>query len=87
MIILATTAATFGHFMIVFYGPVLALLLIGLSYALAFAVLWGCLVYIVDEKLMGKAMGLIVCLMNLGLGLMPMVIGILRDITGNYHSS
>jgi hypothetical protein len=52
---------------------------------MCYAVSWCGVVYVVNNnKLLGKALGVIVCLMNLGFGIMPLVIGILREYFENY---
>ena len=65
----------------------LALVLIvtlGVSFSLVPAALWPSVPKIIDEKILGSAYCLIFWVQNIGLFLVPMLIGSLRESTGNY---
>ena len=65
----------------------LALLLIvvlGVSFSLVPAALWPSVPKIIDEKILGSAYCLIFWVQNIGLCLVPMLIGRLRESTGGY---
>ena len=65
----------------------LALLLIvvlGVSFSLVPAALWPSVPKIIDEKILGSAYCLIFWVQNIGLCLVPMLIGSLRESTGGY---
>lgn len=80
------------HLSFAFLLPVLpqkwfALLLIvvlGVSFSLVPAALWPSVPKIIDEKILGSAYCLIFWVQNIGLCLVPVLIGSLRESTGNY---
>ena len=81
-----------GHLSFAFLLPAappkwLALLLIvvlGVSFSLVPAALWPSVPKIIDEKILGSAYCLIFWVQNIGLCLVPMLIGSLRESTGGY---
>ncbi len=80
------------HLSFAFLLPVLpykwfALLLIvvlGVSFSLVPAALWPSVPKIIDEKILGSAYCLIFWVQNIGLCLVPILIGLLRQSTGGY---
>ncbi|MDO4827297.1 MAG: MFS transporter [Bacteroidia bacterium] len=66
-------------------GFALALIVVlGVSFSLVPAALWPSVPKIIDEKILGSAYCLIFWVQNIGLCLVPMLIGSLRQITGGY---
>ncbi len=66
-------------------GFALALIVIlGVSFSLVPAALWPSVPKIIDEKILGSAYCLIFWVQNIGLCLVPMLIGSLRQSTGGY---
>ena len=66
-------------------GFALALIVIlGVSFSLVPAALWPSVPKIIDEKILGSAYCLIFWVRNIGLCLVPMLIGSLRESTGGY---
>ena len=66
-------------------GFALALIVIlGVSFSLVPAALWPSVPKIIDEKILGSAYCLIFWVQNIGLCLVPMLIGSLRESTGGY---
>ena len=77
----------FGFLLPVFPEKWLALLLIvvlGVSFSLVPAALWPSVPKIIDEKVLGSAYCLIFWVQNIGLCLVPLLIGSLRQSTGGY---
>ncbi len=66
-------------------GFALALIVVlGVSFSLVPAALWPSVPKIIDEKILGSAYCLIFWVQNIGLCLVPMLIGSLRQSTGGY---
>lgn len=62
----------------------LLIVVLGISFSLVPAALWPSVPKIIDEKILGSAYCLIFWVQNIGLCLVPMLIGSLRASTGNY---
>ena len=62
----------------------LLIVVLGLSFSLVPAALWPSVPKIIDEKILGSAYCLIFWVQNIGLCLVPMLIGSLRKSTGSY---
>ena len=62
----------------------LLIVVLGVSFSLVPAALWPSVPKIIDEKILGSAYGLIFWVQNIGLCLVPMLIGSLRQSTGSY---
>ena len=60
------------------------ILTLGVSFSLVPAALWPSVPKIIDEKILGSAYCLIFWVQNIGLCLVPMLIGSLRNATGGY---
>lgn len=60
------------------------ILTLGVSFSLVPASLWPSVPKIIDEKILGSAYCLIFWVQNIGLCLVPLLIGTLRDLTGAY---
>ncbi len=60
------------------------ILVLGVSFSLVPASLWPSVPKIIDEKVLGSAYCLIFWVQNIGLCLVPMLIGSLRNSTGSY---
>ena len=58
--------------------------ILGVSFSLVPAALWPSVPKIIDEKILGSAYCLIFWVQNIGLCLVPMLIGSLREATGSY---
>ena len=63
---------------------VLLILLLGLSFSLVPAALWPSVTKIIDKKVLGSAYCLIFWVQNIGLCLVPLLIGALRESTKGY---
>ncbi len=63
---------------------VVLILLLGLSFSLVPAALWPSVTKIIDKKVLGSAYCLIFWVQNIGLCLVPLLIGSLRESTGGY---
>ena len=63
---------------------VLLIVVLGVSFSLVPAALWPSVPKIIDEKVLGSAYCLIFWVQNIGLCLVPMLIGFLRQSTGGY---
>lgn len=63
---------------------VLLIVVLGVSFSLVPAALWPSVPKIIDEKILGSAYCLIFWVQNIGLCLVPMLIGSLRNSTGGY---
>ncbi|MCM1150569.1 MAG: MFS transporter [Alistipes sp.] len=78
---------SFAFLLPVFPRPWLALLLVvtlGVSFSLVPAALWPSVPKIIDEKILGSAYCLIFWIQNIGLCLVPLLIGKVLDATGGY---
>ena len=62
----------------------LLIVVLGVSFSLVPAALWPAVPKIIDEKILGSAYCLIFWVQNIGLCLVPMLIGSLRQNTGSY---
>ena len=62
----------------------LLIVILGVSFSLVPAALWPSVPKIIDEKILGSAYCLIFWVQNIGLGLVPVLIGNLRQATGGY---
>ena len=62
----------------------LLIVVLGVSFSLVPAALWPSVPKIIDEKILGSAYCLIFCVQDIGLCLVPMLIGSLRQSTGSY---
>lgn len=62
----------------------LLIVVLGISFSLVPAALWPSVPKIIDEKILGSAYCLIFWIQNIGLCLVPMLIGSLRASTGSY---
>ena len=60
------------------------IVILGVSFSLVPAALWPSVPKIIDEKILGSAYCLIFWVQNVGLCLVPMLIGSLRNSTGGY---
>ncbi|MCQ2167820.1 MAG: MFS transporter [Bacteroidales bacterium] len=60
------------------------IVILGVSFSLVPAALWPSVPKIIDEKILGSAYCLIFWVQNIGLCLVPMLIGSLRNNTGSY---
>ena len=58
--------------------------LFGLNYSFYMVLLWGCMSYLVPERLYSLSAAIITCLMNLGCALLPVIFATLHDSTENW---
>ena len=63
---------------------VLLIVVLGVSFSLVPAALWPSVPKIIDEKILGSAYCLIFWVQNIGLCLVPLLIGVVLDKTGGY---
>ena len=62
----------------------ITILVLGVSFSLVPASMWPSVPKIIDEKVLGSAYCLIFWVQNIGLCLVPLLIGKLRVVTGGY---
>ncbi len=67
--------------------PAYPMVLLGFSFVLVPAAMWPSVPLIVRSERVGTAFGLMTAIQNIGLGLFPLLNGLLRDRTGNYVAS
>jgi len=67
--------------------PVYPMILLGFAFVLVPAALWPSVPLIVRSGRVGTAFGLMTAIQNIGLGLFPLLNGLLRDSTGSYVAS
>ncbi|HPW18540.1 MAG TPA: MFS transporter [Candidatus Aminicenantes bacterium] len=67
--------------------PVYPMVLLGFAFVLVPAALWPSVPLIVRSERVGTAFGLMTAIQNIGLGLFPLLNGLLRDRTGDYVAS
>lgn len=67
--------------------PVYPMIALGAAFVLVPAALWPSIPLIVRKEQVGTAFGLLTAIQNIGLGLFPILNGLLRDITKTYTSS
>ena len=63
---------------------VLLIVILGVSFSLVPAALWPSVPKIIDEKILGSAYCLIFWVQNIGLCLVPLLIGVVLNSTGGY---
>ncbi len=86
-IIMIVCHLSFAFILPAFPSKVLALILIvtlGVSFSLVPAALWPSVPKIIDEKILGSAYCLIFWVQNIGLCLVPLLIGVVLEGTGGY---
>ena len=86
-IIMICCHLSFAFLLPAFPSKALALLLVvtlGVSFSLVPAALWPSVPKIIDEKILGSAYCLIFWIQNIGLCLVPLLIGKVLDATGGY---
>ena len=86
-VIMVVCHLCFAFLLPAFPSKTFALVLIvvlGVSFSLVPAALWPSVPKIIDEKILGSAYCLIFWVQNIGLCLVPMLIGSLRQSTGGY---
>jgi MFS family permease len=67
--------------------PVYPMILLGFAFVLVPAAMWPTVPLIVRSERVGTAFGLMTAIQNIGLGLFPLLNGLLRDKTGDYVAS
>jgi MFS family permease len=67
--------------------PVYPMILLGFAFVLVPAAMWPSVPLIVKSERVGTAFGLMTAIQNIGLGLFPLLNGLLRDRTGDYVAS
>jgi len=67
--------------------PVLPMILLGAAFVILPAALWPSIPRIVQKERIGSAYGLIFAIQNIGIGLFPLINGLLRDRTKSYKAS
>ena len=60
------------------------IVMIGFAYSLAPAAMWPCIPLIVDKKHVGVAFGMLTVCQNSSGVIVPAILGLVRDVTGNY---
>ncbi len=86
-VIMIVCHLSFAFLLPMFPSKTLALLLVvtlGVSFSLVPAALWPSVPKIIDEKILGSAYCVIFWIQNIGLCLVPLLIGTVLDATGNY---
>jgi MFS family permease len=67
--------------------PAYPMILLGFAFVLVPAAMWPSVPLIVRSERVGTAFGLMTAIQNVGLGLFPLLNGLLRDATGSYVAS
>jgi len=67
--------------------PGYPMILLGFAFVLVPAAMWPSVPLIVRSERVGTAFGLMTAIQNIGLGLFPLLNGLLRDATGSYVAS
>lgn len=67
--------------------PAYAMATLGASFVLVPAAMWPSIPLVVRKERVGTAFGLLTAIQNIGLGLFPLLNGLLRDMTQSYTSS
>jgi MFS family permease len=67
--------------------PAIPMAVLGISFSLVPAAMWPSIPFIVEERRLGTAYGLMTLIQNVGLFFFPILIGTVRDRTGNYTAS
>jgi MFS family permease len=67
--------------------PAYPMILLGFAFVLVPAAMWPSVPLIVRSERVGTAFGLMTAIQNIGLGLFPLLNGLLRDATGSYVAS
>ncbi len=92
MLLIGSLVMVFCHLSFAFLLPafpskwlaVTLILILGVSFSLVPAALWPSVPKIIDEKVLGSAYCLIFWVQNIGLCLVPLLIGAVLDATGGY---
>lgn len=93
MMMLGAVIMTLCHLTFAFILPLypsktlalITILILGVSFSLVPASMWPSVPKIIDEKILGSAYCLIFWVQNIGLCLVPMLIGNLREMTNGYQ--
>lgn len=86
-VIMITCHLSFAFLLPIYPSSWLALVLIvtlGVSFSLVPAALWPSVPKIIDEKILGSAYCVIFWIQNIGLCLVPLLIGKVLNVTGSY---
>ena len=67
--------------------PAYPMFTLGIAFVLVPAAMWPSIPLVVKKERVGTAFGLMTMIQNIGLGLFPLLNGLLRDITKNYTAS
>jgi MFS family permease len=67
--------------------PVFPMITLGIAFVLVPAAMWPSIPLVVEKNRVGTAFGLMTMIQNIGLGLFPMLNGVLRDATQTYTAS
>ena len=57
------------------------LILLGFGYAVYATVMWACVPFVVEAKTVGTAFGVTTAVQNIGLGTVPILVGVIKDNT------
>lgn len=87
-ILLASTSLllAIAHSLIAFtlITPYVPLVLLGVSYSIYASAMWPSVAYVVEQRLLGTAYGIVTAVQNAGLAVFPLIIGAIKDKTGTY---
>ena len=67
--------------------PAIPMVALGAAFVLVPAAMWPSVPLIVRKERVGTAFGLMTAIQNIGLGLFPLLNGLLRDVTHTYTAS
>jgi nitrate/nitrite transporter NarK len=67
--------------------PAYSMVVLGAAFVLVPAAMWPSVPLIVRKERVGTAFGLMTAIQNIGLGLFPLLNGLLRDLTHTYTAS
>lgn len=64
--------------------PIFYMILLGLGYSIYATVMWASIPYLVEPKTIGTAFGVATSIQNLGLGVGPLIVGIIKEGSTKY---
>jgi len=85
--ILGCLITMLAHIVVIFIHPVIPCILFGLALTLLYTACWPCVMLLVSKENVGKACGLLTSLENVGLVVLPIIDGVLKNAFGSYDDS
>lgn len=76
-----------AHLLVIYIRPILPCIMFGIGLTLIYTSCWPSVMLLVDPKNVGKACGLITSMENIGLVILPIIDGLLKNWFGSYDDS